>query len=203
MKNQVSNLRKKLDKTEKEKNNAIQSGNKESRKNTELQAKLDKTQNTVQKQKERLSRYEEKEKLDKQYAAIKKSLDPMEKEKTDYVEKNDHFKLYYAIEVFILVVFLLSIIWLIVQLRNGENITIPIILSAITIILTSITAFKNKTLYVIDRQIMHDKIRMENEQLWISMHPDYTSLKSKANAIQNQIIEIELVIGGRIVDELE
>ena len=203
MKNQVSNLRKKLDKTEKEKNNAIQSGNKESRKNNELQAKLDKTQNTVQKQKERLSRYEEKEKLDKQYAAIKKSLDPMEKEKTDYVEKNDHFKLYYAIEVFILVVFLLSIIWLIVQLRNGENITIPIILSAITIILTSITAFKNKTLYVIDRQIMHDKIRMENEQLWISMHPDYTSIISKANDIQNQITEIERVIGGQIVDELE
>ncbi len=203
MKNQVSNLRKKLDKTEKEKNNAIQSGNKESRKNNELQAKLDKTQNTVQKQKERLSRYEEKEKLDKQYAAIKKSLDPLEKEKTDYVEKNDHFKLYYAIEVFILVVFFLSIIWFIVQLLNGENITIPIVLSAITIILTSITAFKNKTLYVIDRQIMHDKIRMENEQLWISMHPDYTSIISKANDIQNQITEIERVIGGQIVDELE
>lgn len=203
MKNQVSNLRKKLDKTEKEKNNAIQSGNKESRKNNELQAKLDKTQNTVQKQKERLSRYEVKEELSKQYSAIKKSLDLMEKEKTNYVEKNDHFKLYYTLEVILLALMLCSIIIILIQLRKGEGITIPAILSIITTIVTLITVIKNKTLYVIDRKVMHDKIRRDNEQLWISMHPDYTSLKSKASAIQNQIVEIERVIGDRFVDILE
>ena len=203
MNNQVSNLRKKLDRTEKEKNLFIQSGNNERRKNNELQAKLDKTQDTVQKQKEKLSRYEEKERLSKQYSDIKESLDLMEKELYNYVDKNDHFYLHYVLEVIILAVFLLSIIYLIIQLRNGGSITIPVIMSIISILVQTITSIKNKTLYVIDRQVAHDKIRKDNEQLWISSHPEYTSLKSQANDIQNQIMEIERVIGDRIVDMLE
>lgn len=203
MKNQVSNLRKELDKTEKEKINAIQTGNKESRKNNELQAKLDKTQNTVQKQREKLSRYEEKERLSKEYIAIKESLDLMDKDKNNYIEKNDHFFFYYVIDVIILSVLLVSIIYLIYQYRKGGSLTIPIMMSALSVLVPIITPIRNKFIYIVDCQVTHDKIRKENEQLWISMHPDYTSLKSQANDIQNQIIEIERIIGDRIVDMLE
>ena len=188
---QVNSLQKQLAQAEQEKQTAIETGKEESERSKGLQDELIKSKETSQKQGEALKKYAEKEKLSKQREDLEKELDVLENEKSAYVKKHDHYKLYLTLEVFLLVALASSVIYGGYQLFTGGSLTIAVVVAILSSLIPALTLLTRKSLFVIERQALHDDIKVKAENLWLSMNPEYKAKKNQLSETTKKISELD------------
>jgi hypothetical protein len=188
---QVDNLQKQLARAEQEKQTAIVTGKEESEMNKGLQNELNKSQETTQKQGEALRKYAEKEELSKQREKVEKELDAMESEKDAYVRKHDHYKFYLTLEVCLLLILASSVFYGGYQLITGGSPTIAVIAAILSSLIPALTLVTRKSLFVIERQALHDEIIVKADNLWLSMNPVYKVKKKQLSEIRKKISELD------------
>ena len=193
---QIDCLQRRLGVTEQEKNEAIESGRNEEIRKRELQELLDKKTVEAQRQTNILKCYEEKEELSQQRDIVRKEIDTFESAKSEYVEQNDHYKFYLGLEICMIVVFLSSFAYGTYQIVNGKEFTVAAVVAALALLIPFITVLTRKTLFVIEREAMHDEMRIRAEKNWESMNPDYSKNKKSLEEIDRKIADLELTIKG-------
>jgi hypothetical protein len=191
---QINSLQRRLDETEQEKTEAIESGRNEEIRKRELQELLDKQTITAQRQRDILNCYEEKEKLSLQRDVVRKEIDTLESAKSEYIDKNDHYKFYLGLEICMIIVFLMSFTFGAYQIVNDEEFTFAAIIAFLALLIPITTALTRKSLYVIERRAIHDEIRMKSGKNWESMNPDYLKKKKRLEEIDRKIADLEKTI---------
>lgn len=188
---EIDDLKKRLDFVEHEKQSAIESGKVEETKKKELQEKLECSETTAVRQGELLELYEEKEKQIILRDNFKKELEIQESEKSIYIQKCDHYKFYYRLEVCLIIVFLLSLAFSVYQVISGDNFTISAVIAVLSLIITGLIALTRKSLYIIEGNALHDNMKLKFAKTWESMNPDYEQKKEELENVIRKISEID------------
>lgn len=191
---QIDSLQRRLDETEQEKNDAIESGRNEEMRKKELQDLLDNKTTEAQRQRDILNCYEEKEKLSLQRDVVRKEIDTLESAKSDYIDRNDHYKFYLGLEICMIIVFLLSLTCGAYQIFNDEEFSVAAVIAVLALLIPITTVLTRKSLCVIERRAMHDEIRMKAGKNWDLMNPNYSEKKKRLEEIDRKIADLEKTI---------
>lgn len=182
---QVEKLQTMLEASEQEKRAAIVSGQEEIKKTKELEEKLTESIDTTKRQGEVLKRYAKKDWLSDQRDLLEKEREKMETSKNTYVNKHDHYKLYLRFEICMLMVFVLSLVYGSYQAFVKGPLTIAIIAAVLSSLIPLFTVITRKSLYVIEREAIHDEIQLKLASNWEVKNPMYKEIKNKiADIIQ-------------------
>ena len=191
---QVEKLQNMLEASEQEKRAAFESSQEKAKKTEDLEEKLTESIEKTRKQGHLLNKYAEKDRLISQLNQLEKDLGKLEAAKVAYIHKHDHYKLYLWLEVCLIIVFVFSLIYGIYQAFIGGSWTIAIITAALSSLKPLFTAITRKSLYIIERQAIHDEIKVKAQNLWLSLNPDYTTKKNQQVVLQDKISELERTI---------
>lgn len=191
---QVEKLQTMLEASEQEKHAALATGQEEAKKTKELEEKLTESIETTKKQGEVLKKYAEKDRLSGQRDQLEKELEKMESARDAYVEKHDHYKLYLLLEIGLITVFVISLFCTVIQIITGKDYTVAAIVSVLSLLITGLTALTRKNLFIVERQAIHDEIKVKAQNMWLSLNLEYTAKKNQLATIQDKISELERAI---------
>lgn len=191
---QVEKLQTMLETSEQEKRAALATSQEEAKKTKVLEEKLTERIETTKKQGEVLNKYAEKDRLSGQRDLLKKELEKLEAAKNAYIKKHDHYRLYLWLEICLITVFILSLIYGIYQAFTGGPLTIAIIAAVLSSLMPLLTIITRKSLYVIERQAIHDEIKIKLANNWEKKNPEYEEKKKKLVELQKKISELEMTI---------
>lgn len=191
---QVEKLQDMLEAAEQEKRAALATGQEEVKKTKELNEKLTESIETTRKQGKVLEKYAEKDRLSDQRDQLEKELEKMEASKKEYIKKHDHYMLYYRLELCMIILLILSVIVGVYQVISGKEFTVTVIVAFLSLLMPLFTFATRRTLYVIERQALHDEIQLKLSSNWEAANPEHSSKKSQMEVIQEKITELENII---------
>ena len=195
---QLDSLQKKIEVTEQEKNTAINIGKLEAQRAQNLQNSLDVSKKTIQLQNNLLDAYKQKEELIREQDRLKKDLSKLESDKGKYIDEHDHFSIKLWMEIILIVLFFISLLFVIFQIYVGEDKTIATIVAVISFLLYLLSGISSKSYYIINRKIKHEELRSINEKIWEEKNPGYCMAKDRYKQVQQEIKELEDTISKAV-----
>lgn len=129
--------------------------------------------------------------LQKENVTISNDIQKEEKELDQYIKKEDHHKIYYMLEVLLIIWFFASIAYGIYFYIKFESFSVKGLISALTPLATLLIALTRKKLYIIDGSNIHDNQLIELTKNWKEMNPEYGKSKSLLEANNERISKLE------------
>ena len=129
--------------------------------------------------------------LQKDNSQLSESIQKKENELDQYIKKEDHFKVYFSLEVILVLWFFMSIVYGIYEYFFNNTFSWGGIISALAPFSALLVALTRKKLYVIDGSNIHSSQIIELRKIWEQMNPEYGKDKSRKEQNMRRIIELE------------
>ena len=194
---QVDALQVRLVNAESEKALVFEKSKTESERNKELEGLLSESNREKEQKEFLLGLYMKKENLIADRDRLEKELNALNTHQTAYIDKHDHYKTYFVLELLLLALFLSSIGVVVFRVFKGETYGIAAFVAVLSAIIPAFTVITRKSLFIIDRSGIHDEMRNSIKKRWLDMNPDYSKKISDLEQIHDQIGEINRELNNK------